>query len=522
MCRAWASAAASATVQRTLTATARAFQAWLLQHAGQLRTLQLSSGSDGAARPSLVLPLVELQQLQRLELQRLSVQLQGKDGCEVGQQLGSLSLNDSSQATEGLPLRSLQHLQLSHVELWDTSSLLQLTHAPQLTSLVTDCLGFPRLGFSGYHVISTPPATVQRVAAAFPAILQQLPRLSVLELPGLPVTDAALQHVTAMPGLQQVSLSRVGDAAECDLRHLPPSITQLCFQRGRSLPAQLQQLTGLVHLELDSCDLPPTLLGSVTQLQALNLHCCRLLPSNPGLLFDGDNTQALLGGLRMLARLQVLSVVLSGASAYSGAYPSPCFDALTAHSRLTQLVVGCAYGGCTLPRSAVWEMFPEHRQHPQLQGLEISAAACDNGCDYDALHWVLCNVDLECIGSCCPGLRRLDITSTVWPVDADLSGLLQLPSSCTSLSVGGAALTDSTAATLAQLTQLQDLSWKRSRQLTVTGLEQLTALELNRLRADCRVHSSWTQVELSCDQHKGTVSQQLAALCGQEECVVQA
>jgi hypothetical protein len=204
----------------------------------------------------------------------------------------------------------------------------------------------------------------------------------------------------------------------------------------------------------------------------------------------------------MLARLQDLSVVLSGASAYAGAHPSPCFDALTAPSCLTRLVVGCAYGGCTLPRGAVWEMFPTHHQHPQLQCLEISAHVCDNGCDYDELHWVLCKFDLVCIGSCCPGLRRLDITSTVWPVDADLSGLLQLPSSCTSLSVGGAASTDSTAATLAQLTQLQDLSWRHSHLLTVTGLEQLTALDLNRLRVDCRAQNSWTQVELSCDQHK--------------------
>lgn len=73
VCRAWSSAAASVTVhvQCMLTAaTALAFQAWLLQHAGQLRALQLSSGGPcscwqeaQAARPSLVLTLGKFEQL---------------------------------------------------------------------------------------------------------------------------------------------------------------------------------------------------------------------------------------------------------------------------------------------------------------------------------------------------------------------------------------------------------------------------------------------------------------------------
>lgn len=67
----------------------------------------------------------------------------------------------------------------------------------------------------------------------------------------MPVNDAALQHLAAVPGLQRVSPSRVECAPECDLRHLPPSITQLRYRNGHSLPPQLQQLTGLLNLELE-------------------------------------------------------------------------------------------------------------------------------------------------------------------------------------------------------------------------------------------------------------------------------
>lgn len=70
-----------------------------------------------------------------------------------------------------------------------------------------------------------------------------------------------------------------------------------------------------------------------------------------------------------------------------------------------------------------------------------------------------------------------DIRNTVQP-GADLSALLQLPDSCTSLVVGGAAFSDAAAVTVAQLTQLKDLRWCYSEQLTDTGLEQLTALDL--------------------------------------------
>lgn len=74
----------------------------------------------------------------------------------------------------------------------------------------------------------------------------------------------------------------------------------------------------------------------------------------------------------------------------------------------------------------------------------------------------------------CPNLVSLNVQSTVKP--GDISPLLQLPTSCVSLSVGGRAFYDAAAAVVAQLTQLTKLKWLSSPGLTDAGLEQLTAL----------------------------------------------
>lgn len=64
---------------------------------------------------------------------------------------------------------------------------------------------------------------------------------------------------------------------------------------------------------------------------------------------------------------------------------------------------------------------------------------------------------------------------------ADLSGLLQLPQSCTTLSVGGAVFDDKAMSVIMQLTQLEVLCVHDSPGFTDAGLEQLTGLDLWRL-----------------------------------------
>jgi hypothetical protein len=317
---------------------------------------------------------------------------------------------------------------------------------------------------------------VQQLAAAAPAMLQRLPRLVVLELPGTPLSDEALQQLASMQGLRQVTLSREQHAAACDLQLLPSSITQLCCKTSgdgeekASLPPQLQQFTGLLNLQLGYCLLPPTLLGSVTQLQALRLEFCTLLPLDLEDEIETEGTAALLDTLPKLKHLQHLDLQ-DIALDTTGTSPQR-FTALTASSHLTRLVVESYHA--PLPEGAVQHMFPAHHQQLQLRWLSISTELSYTN------EWCIDSAALSSIISCCPALQHLDVTCTVQP-GSDPSVLLRLPDSCTSLLVGGAAFSDAAAATVAQLTKLKHLSWQDSRQLTDTGLHQLTALDLDSL-----------------------------------------
>lgn len=60
-----------------------------------------------------------------------------------------------------------------------------------------------------------------------PSLLQQLSRLSVLQLPGFPIKDAAAQQLASMHGLQHLELSNLRGVPIGNLQHLPSSITQL-------------------------------------------------------------------------------------------------------------------------------------------------------------------------------------------------------------------------------------------------------------------------------------------------------
>jgi hypothetical protein len=291
-----------------------------------------------------------------------------------------------------------------------------------------------------------------------------------------------------MQGLRQVRLSHVPHTPVFDLQCLPSSITQLSYCDLRStseavaepsLPPQLPQLTALLHLDLQSCRLPPTLLGSMTQLQTLHLSSCTPLRSG-----GTGGAEALLAGLANLLHLQDLHLCCPSWD-LRGVAPQR-FSALTASSHLTRLAVEA--GPAPLVEGAAQHMFPAPGQQGLLRELVINAVASTenaSGC--------IDSADLVSIVSNCSALQHLDICNTVQP-GADLSALLQLPGSCTALLVGGAALGDAAAATVAQLAQLRHLEWFYSRQLTDAGLEQLTALDLERLSVDtCAGAPTWTR-----------------------------
>jgi hypothetical protein len=191
------------------------------------------------------------------------------------------------------------------VSLQGISSLLQLTQAPQLTSLRLFWISLrtPKFDSESIYWDGQEPSETQVVAAAMSGLLQQLPWLSTLELPGMTLTDAAMQQLGQMQDLQEISMSHRTQIPVGDLSLLPSSVTKLCYISDvadpPNLPPQLPQL---------SCRLPPGLLGSMTQLQHLQLAGCNLLPAAAPDELEAEGTAALLNVLPQLARLQHLQL----------------------------------------------------------------------------------------------------------------------------------------------------------------------------------------------------------------------
>jgi hypothetical protein len=112
----------------------------------------------------------------------------------------------------------------------------------------------------------------------------------------------------------------------------------------------------------------------------------------------------------------------------------------------------------------VQHIFPAGRQLPQLQQLVLS------GAEEEGLQEAcITTADLHSIVSACHALRSLDI-SGVLAAGVDVSALLQLPSTCASLTLGGSDVGDRAAGVVAQLTQLTALEWTESPKLTDAGL----------------------------------------------------
>jgi hypothetical protein len=414
VCKAWASAAAVATIhvqqqlkpgQATL-----AFESWLQKYAGQLESLELSC-SGWNTQPQL--RLCKLAKLQRLQLQGFEVLLpRPEEGSSAG----------AGTNSPAPLLPSLQHLELSSVQLVSSSSLLQLAAVAGLTSLRSRGMRIAQAEFCGgaSHMDDSQKPAVQQMAAAIAGLLQQLPRLAVLELPGWPMSDAAMQQLGGMQGLQEVSLEHVDHMPMCKLQHLPSSVTQLhlrgnIFQieafNSPSMPPQLQQLAGLLRLELHFCAVPPTVLGAFTRLQALKLQACTLLPApEDNSDFETEGTAALLDALAGMTCLQDLELALPGLDTVSTAPQR--FATLTASTQLTRLEIS-PLDCIPLAKGAAQYMFPAGRQLPLLQELTIMPEGADS--DWPLTQWCIDGADIHSIATCCAGLRVLDLGQSVRP-----------------------------------------------------------------------------------------------------------
>jgi hypothetical protein len=489
VCSAWALAAARATVhvvcEELQPDAVPALQSWLSKHAAQLLGLELYM--NWRHQCVLQLPVDRLTKLQSLRLQSFKLQLPGGEGSpRTHPAAGSsdISSRGSAHAAVGQELSSLLHLELVDVQLPNISSLLQVTNAPQLTSLRLDGIDLTEPEFSTRSRSPVAADAMQEVADAMPHLVQQLPELSVLQMPEFPVTQAAMQQIAAMTRLQRLFLFPEGNFPAFRLQHLPCSITQLELEGDNSssdsleLPPELPQLSGLLHLDLRTCAVAPALLGSFMQLQVLSLYSCRLFATDPDTHLQTEGTAALLDVLPKLTTLQDLGLHVDDLDIISIALQR--FSALTASSHLTKLFI-VRDTGMSLPRGAVQHMFPPGRQMQSLQKLEIMTLTGNtDDTDDDEPQWCVDSADVLNIISACPQLQSLGIANNLQP-DADLSVLLQLAESCTSLYFGGAALKDATVPVLVQLTQLKDLALVFVPEFTDAGLEQLTQLQLTTL-----------------------------------------
>jgi hypothetical protein len=438
VCSAWALAAAQATVhvvcEELQPDAVPALQAWIAMHAAQLLSLKLAVADYD--KHTLQLPLNKLTKLQSLQLKGIILQLPGK-GAIPGTSPGPGSSNSSSggscsgHAAAGPVLSSLQLLELDQVELADISSLMQLTKAPQLSSLKFKGLQLLEPAYPSQSFNGSSDTLISRVAGAVADMLGQLPRLSFLRLPELPISDAAMQQTAAMTQLQTLSFDHIEEMAPCDLQPLPSSITQLeiqgniMFNMSPSLPPRLPQLSGLLELYLTYCAVPPTVLGDLTQLEVLYVKECRLAPIAPNhAYFQTEGTSALLDVLPRLARLRYLHLHVDGLDTDSIAPQR--FSALTASSHLTRLVMA-RENNRSVAKGAVQHMFPPGRQMPLLQDLSISTDDSGTFFPIDDV-WCMDDADIISIISACPQLGSLSIEKSIEP-GTDLSVLLQLPGS---------------------------------------------------------------------------------------------
>jgi hypothetical protein len=394
-----------------------ALNGWLQQHAAQLENLQLSCSYSDEEQLELQLPVGKLAKLQRLELDGLKLMLPGEGNSSCS------TREDTHTLAAPMLLPSLQHLQLLRVQFISISSLLQLAAgAHGLTSLKTDSISFANLGpheYGSEAAWGIDAAAMQQVAAALPSLLQQLPGLKVIELPGMPMSDAAMQQLGGVQGLQEVVLGRTQHMPQYKLQHLPSSTTQLHFVGdGHTIeasfdsdPSLFPQLARLLQLDLQHCAFTPTVLGAFTCLQKLKLRNCALLPRGVDDDLDTEGTAALLDAVAKMTCLQDLELSLPVLDTVNTAPQR--FAGLTASTHLTRLMLE-PDEVTPLAKGAVQYMFPAGRQLPRLQHITISTRVEERQ-DWDQDDWCIDAADIRQIASCCTGLSWLDIALTVRP-----------------------------------------------------------------------------------------------------------
>jgi len=227
--KAWADAAARVSVRIDHAVPLENFPAlvpWLEQHAHRLCSLQppLESGCGMLQLPLLQLP-TSLQSLDCLHLQHLNLALQAPQHSTAAD--GSIAAADLVAL-----LPQLRELKLNRCKVDSLDSILSLTQARSITRLelcsvsFLDVEGDPDL----LKLFATEAVLMLQDHVSY--ILQQLPDLQVLKLEHRLLCPAAVQQVSAMPHLQELSIEMPNYSFDDAAANLPSTLTRLKVMCG--------------------------------------------------------------------------------------------------------------------------------------------------------------------------------------------------------------------------------------------------------------------------------------------------
>jgi hypothetical protein len=260
---------------------------------------------------ALQLPASQLPSRQELSLECLDISLSPDAAASTAQQqpqsshssrAGTVQRDAAGSVHSLLPV--LQRLQLQHCSLDTITSLGQLAQSTTLTRLQLQgvaakdtALPQPQ-AFMGFVMMtrddeSTRANSTAKFSSAIARLLQRLPGLQMLAVQAEPpdlLQTTAIRSVTAMQNLQHLSMGFGAVHSNDTLPTvLPPGLTrlELVMQNVVGFPKQpgiqacltsLQHMHHLQELDLQLCNLDPTVLGSSNGLRKVQLGSCHLLP----------------------------------------------------------------------------------------------------------------------------------------------------------------------------------------------------------------------------------------------------
>jgi hypothetical protein len=245
-----------------------------------------------------------------------------------------------------------------------------------------------------------------------------------------------------------------------------------------SMLAEMQLLT---RLEVTGCaQLDPAALAGKTQIRHLEFDCSIIAaaptaPAAAALQVPQQAAAAAAGVSQLLGDLQELQQLTHlrfGATAFrDGNHPAAEFSALTASSKLQHLDIS----NCVLP-TGVWQhLFPDDKQLPLMQCLDISWVTHTPDSKLSS------NADFEGsrIVSCCPSLKYVNMLRLQYSAE-ELTPLQRL-SGLQTLCIGSLGANEGVEA-ICQLTGLRVLELRAPDVgdwllLELTQLKQLTRLD---------------------------------------------